>query len=60
MKVATFNVNGVRGRLPNLLKWLQREQPDIACLQELKAAQKASPESASMPPGRSSAWLPAN
>ena len=37
MKLATFNVNGIRSRLANLLAWLEREQPDIACLQELKA-----------------------
>jgi exodeoxyribonuclease-3 len=37
MKIATFNVNGIRSRLGNLLAWLEREQPDIACLQELKA-----------------------
>ena len=37
MKIATFNVNGVRSRLAHLLLWLEREQPDIACLQELKS-----------------------
>jgi exodeoxyribonuclease III len=37
VKIATFNVNGIKTRLPNLLEWLEREQPDIACLQELKA-----------------------
>jgi exodeoxyribonuclease III len=37
MKIATFNVNGIRSRLANLLLWLEREQPDVACLQELKA-----------------------
>jgi exodeoxyribonuclease-3 len=37
VKLATYNVNGIRSRLPNLLDWLQREQPDVACLQELKA-----------------------
>lgn len=43
IKVATFNVNGVRARLPHLLQWLKREQPDIACLQELKAANEGFP-----------------
>lgn len=43
MKIATFNVNGVRSRLPHLLEWLEREAPDIVCLQELKAADKAFP-----------------
>ncbi|HEY9535630.1 MAG TPA: endonuclease/exonuclease/phosphatase family protein, partial [Mucilaginibacter sp.] len=37
MKIATYNVNGVNGRLLVLLRWLQETQPDVACLQELKA-----------------------
>lgn len=37
MKIATFNINGIRSRLPRLLDWLARESPDIVCLQELKA-----------------------
>jgi exonuclease III len=41
MKLATFNVNGIRARLPRLLEWLAREQPDVACLQELKCADDA-------------------
>lgn len=41
--VATFNINGVRSRLPSLLKWLRREEPDIVCLQELKAPDEAFP-----------------
>ena len=36
MKIATFNVNGVNGRLPRLLEWLAETQPDVACLQEIK------------------------
>ena len=36
MKIATYNVNGIRARLGRLLEWLEREQPDVACLQELK------------------------
>lgn len=43
MKIATFNINGIRARLPRLLEWLEREQPDIACLQELKCADDALP-----------------
>lgn len=43
LKIATFNVNGVNTRLANLLKWLEREQPDIVCLQELKAQHKDFP-----------------
>lgn len=37
MKIATFNVNGINGRLPVLLRWLEEARPDVACLQELKA-----------------------
>jgi exodeoxyribonuclease-3 len=37
LKLATFNVNGVRGRLEQLLEWLEKESPDVVCLQELKA-----------------------
>ncbi len=37
LKIATFNVNGIRARHGHLLDWLAREKPDIACLQELKA-----------------------
>jgi exodeoxyribonuclease-3 len=37
VKIATYNVNGVNGRLPVLLRWLAEDQPDIVCLQELKA-----------------------
>ena len=43
MKIATFNINGIRARLPRLLDWLEREKPDVACLQELKCADEALP-----------------
>ncbi|SDY39634.1 exodeoxyribonuclease III [Pseudomonas sp. NFIX28] len=43
LKIATFNLNGIRARLPNLLAWLERERPDIVCLQELKAADREFP-----------------
>ena len=46
LKIATFNINGIRSRLPGLLAWLEREQPDVACLQELKAADKDFPREA--------------
>lgn len=36
IELATFNVNGVRSRLPQLLEWLEKEAPDVVCLQELK------------------------
>ncbi len=44
MKLATFNVNGVNGRLPVLLRWLDEAAPDVVCLQELKAAQDKFPQ----------------
>jgi exodeoxyribonuclease-3 len=43
MKIATWNVNSVRARLERLLAWLQKVQPDIVCLQELKAKEDAFP-----------------
>jgi len=43
MKIATYNVNGVNGRLPVLLRWLGESKPDIVCLQELKAPQEKFP-----------------
>ncbi|HUQ28432.1 MAG TPA: exodeoxyribonuclease III [Usitatibacter sp.] len=43
MKIATFNVNGIRSRLAHLLLWLERESPDIACLQELKSESHGFP-----------------
>ena len=43
MKIATYNVNGVNGRLPVLLRWLEEAHPDIVCLQELKAPDEKFP-----------------
>jgi exodeoxyribonuclease III len=43
VKIATFNVNGVKGRLPRLLEWLAESQPDIACLQEIKTGDATFP-----------------
>ena len=43
MKLATFNVNGIRARLPRLVEWLEREKPDAVCLQELKCADESLP-----------------
>ena len=43
MKLSTFNINGIRARMPRLLEWLEREKPDIACLQELKCADEQLP-----------------
>ena len=43
MKVASFNVNGVKGRMPRLLEWLEETRPDIACLQEIKTGDATFP-----------------
>ncbi|MEO8707144.1 MAG: exodeoxyribonuclease III, partial [Kofleriaceae bacterium] len=46
LTVATFNINGVTKRLANLVEWLEREQPDIVCLQELKVTNRQFPAAA--------------
>jgi exodeoxyribonuclease-3 len=56
MKIATFNVNGIKTRLPNLLQWLEREHPDAACLQELKALDGMFPHEALREAGYRSVW----
>jgi exodeoxyribonuclease-3 len=56
MKIATFNVNGVNGRLPVLLRWLAESRPDIVCLQELKAPQERFPEAAIRDAGYGAVW----
>lgn len=56
MKIATFNVNGIKSRLPNLLEWLKREQPDVACLQELKALDSAFPAAELREAGYHALW----
>jgi len=43
MKIVTHNINGIRARLPRVLSWLASEQPDIVCLQELKAVEEKFP-----------------
>ena len=43
MKIATYNVNGINGRLPRLLEWLDETQPDVACLQEIKTSDETFP-----------------
>jgi exodeoxyribonuclease-3 len=56
MKIATYNVNGVRSRLQNLLAWLERERPDVACLQELKCPDEAFPQAALREAGYEAIW----
>ena len=56
MKIATYNVNGVNGRLPVLLRWLKEAQPDIVCLQELKSPQEKFPLIAINNAGYNAIW----
>ena len=57
MKIATYNVNGVNGRLPVLVEWLAAAKPEVVCLQELKAAQDGFPEAALRDAGYEAIWL---
>ena len=56
MKIATFNVNGINGRLERLLEWLEETRPDVACLQELKAPQEKFPQKAIRKAGYGAIW----
>jgi exodeoxyribonuclease III len=56
MIIATFNVNGIKSHLPNLLEWLAKESPDVACLQELKAPDAGFPIDAIRAAGYGAIW----
>jgi exodeoxyribonuclease-3 len=56
MKIATYNVNGLNARLPSLLRWLQEEGPDVACLQELKMIDEKFPALTFMSAGYNAIW----
>src|SRR5687767_5769595 len=56
MKIATYNVNGINGRLPVLLRWLAETAPDVVCLQELKAADEKFPAAAIGAAGYGAVW----
>jgi len=56
VRIATFNVNGVNGRLERLLEWLADAQPDVVCLQELKAPQEKFPAAAIEKAGYGAIW----
>ncbi len=56
MRIATFNVNNINKRLPNLLDWLHAEQPDVVCLQELKSTNDAFPAAVLEAAGYRAAW----
>jgi exodeoxyribonuclease-3 len=57
MKIATYNVNGINGRLPRLLEWLEETRPDVACLQELKTADETFPLAAIRDAGYGALWV---
>jgi exodeoxyribonuclease-3 len=56
VKIATFNINNVNRRLPNLLAWLEQAAPDVVCLQELKAENVAFPAEAIREAGYHAVW----
>jgi exodeoxyribonuclease III len=56
MRIATYNVNGIAGRLPVLLRWLKETQPNIVCLQELRAPDEKFPVEAIRKAGYSAIW----
>ena len=57
MKIATFNINNINKRLTNLLHWLDREKPDVVCLQELKTDQRGFPAGALRAIGYEAVWV---
>ena len=56
MKIATYNVNSINARLPVLIHWLSTSKPDVACLQELKAADEKFPVEAIREAGYEAVW----
>jgi len=56
MRIATFNVNGIKSRLPRLLEWLAETAPDAVCLQELKTTDETFPEAAIREAGYGALW----
>src|SRR6201995_3146335 len=56
MRIATFNINNINKRLINLLDWLATAQPDVVCLQELKAEDRAFPLAAIEAAGYDAVW----
>jgi len=56
VKIATYNINGINKRLPNLMAWLADAAPDVVCLQELKAADRQFPATALADAGYGAVW----
>jgi exodeoxyribonuclease III len=57
MKIATFNINNINKRLANFLTWLEREKPDVVCLQELKTEQRFFPADTLRSIGYQAVWV---
>ncbi|HSX56876.1 MAG TPA: exodeoxyribonuclease III [Sphingomonas sp.] len=56
MKIVTYNVNGIKARLPRLIEYLTEQQPDVVCLQELKSADEGFPEADIRAAGYGAVW----
>ena len=56
VKIATYNINGINGRLAILLRWLAKAKPDVVCLQELKSTDEKFPENALLGVGYHAIW----
>ncbi|MBW8322226.1 MAG: endonuclease/exonuclease/phosphatase family protein [Rhizobium sp.] len=56
MKIVTYNVNGIKARLPRLLEYLAEQKPDVVCLQELKSADEGFPEEDIRDAGYGAVW----
>lgn len=56
MRIATYNINGIRARLPRLLEWLEEQRPDVACLQELKSQDDSFPAAEIEAAGYQALW----
>lgn len=56
MKIVTYNINGIKARLPRLLEYLAEQQPDVVCLQELKTSDETFPESDIRAAGYGAVW----
>lgn len=56
MRIVSYNVNGIKARLPRLIEYLTEEQPDVVCLQELKASDDTFPEADIRAAGYGAIW----
>ncbi len=56
MRIASFNINGIKARLPRLIEWLEETEPDVACLQEIKTQDDGFPVQAFEDIGYGAIW----